>query len=111
MKKHDVNLQDSIIMIFSRLYENELKKTQKMKQECNLDKKMSENMLKKLNQQKKKSLKNNFINVKIDRMLSLIVKQVVKKKIRINQRKMKRINKMQKKLNKVRLIILLQNSN
>ena len=49
MKKHDVNLQNSTIMIFSRFYKDELKKAQKMKQEHDFDKKMSENMLKKLN--------------------------------------------------------------
>ena len=49
MKKHDVDLQDSTIMIFSRLYKDRLKKAWKMKQECDLDKKMSKNMLKKLN--------------------------------------------------------------
>ena len=49
MKKYDVNLQDSIIMIFSRLYENELKKAWKMKWECDLEKKIKKNMLKKLN--------------------------------------------------------------
>ena len=41
-----------------------------MKQEHNLDKKMNENTLKKLNQQKKKFLKNNFINIKMNEMLS-----------------------------------------
>src|SRR6266513_1004431 len=80
MKKHDINLQDSTIMIFSRLYKDRLKKAQKMKQEHNLDKKMSEDTLKKLNQQKKKSLKNNSINIRADRTLSSVVKQVVKKK-------------------------------
>ena len=49
MKKHDINLQDSIIMIFSRFYKNRLKKIQKIKQKCDLEKKMRENMLKKLN--------------------------------------------------------------
>ena len=49
MKKHDINLQDSIIMIFSRFYKDELKKTQKIKQECSFDKKMSKNTFKKLN--------------------------------------------------------------
>src|SRR5436190_1282325 len=49
IKKHDVNLQDSIIMIFSRLYKDRLKKAQKMKQEHNLDKKMRKNTFKKLN--------------------------------------------------------------
>ena len=50
MKKHDVNLQNSTIMIFSRFYENRLKKAQKMKWEHNLEKKMRKNILKKLNQ-------------------------------------------------------------
>ena len=63
-----------------------------MKQEYNLDKKMSENTFKKLNQQKKKSLKNNFINIKADKMLFLIVKQVVKKKNKKKLKKMRRIN-------------------
>ena len=80
MKKYDINLQDSIIMIFNRFYKDRLKKAQKMKQEHSLEKKMRENTLKKLNWQKKKSLKNDFINVRVNEMLSLIVKQVVKKK-------------------------------
>ena len=37
-------------------------------------------MLKKLNQQKKKFLKNNSINIKADETLSSIIKQAVKKK-------------------------------
>src|SRR5204863_9373172 len=41
---------------------------------------MRENTLKKLNWQKKKFLKNDFINVRADEMLSSVVKQVVKKK-------------------------------
>ena len=49
MKKHDVNSQNLAIMIFNRFYQDELKKAQKMKQEHDLDKKMNENMLKKLN--------------------------------------------------------------
>ena len=49
MKKHDIDSQNSVIMIFDRLYQNELKKAQKMKQECDLEKQMSENTLKKLN--------------------------------------------------------------
>ena len=39
---------------------------------------------------KKKSLKNNLINIKTDRMLFLIVKQVVKKK---NKEKLKKNEK------------------
>ena len=53
-----------------------------MKQKHNFEKKMKKNMLKKLNWQKKKSLKNDFINVKINEMLFSIIKQVVKKKQR-----------------------------
>ena len=74
MKKHDVDSQDSTIMIFNRLYKDRLKKAWKMKWEHDLDKKMRKNMLKKLNQQKKKFLKNDFINIKTDEMLFLIVK-------------------------------------
>ena len=47
-------------------------------------------MLKKLNWQKKKSLKNNFINVKVNEMLFLIVKQVVKKKNKEKSKKNKK---------------------
>ena len=47
-------------------------------------------MFKKLNQQKKKSLKNDSINIKADRMLSLIIKQAVKKK---NKKKLKKNEK------------------
>ena len=43
-----------------------------------------------LNQQKKKSLKNNSINVKTDRMLFSVVKQVMKKK---NKKKLKKNEK------------------
>ena len=99
MKKHDVDSQNSIIMIFSRLYEDRLKKAQKMKQKCDLDKKMRENMLKKLNQQKKKSLKNNSINVRANETLSLIVKQVVKKK---NKKKSKKNEKNKSNAKKVK---------
>ena len=49
MKKHDINLQDSIIMIFSKLYENKLKKAWKMKWEHDFDKKINKNTFKKLN--------------------------------------------------------------
>ena len=98
MKKHDVDSQDSTIMIFSRFYEDELKKAQKMKQEHSLDKKMSENMLKKLNQQKKKSLKNNFINVRTDRTLFSEVKQVMKKK---NKEKSKKNEKNKLNIKKI----------
>jgi len=90
MKKHDIDSQNSAIMIFNRLYKDELKKAQKMKQEHDLNKKMSENMLKKLNQQKKKFLKNDFINVRADEMLSSIVKQVVKKKNKEKSKKNKK---------------------
>ena len=51
---------------------------------------MSKNTLKKLNQQKKKSLKNDFINIRADRMLFLIVKSVMKKK---NKKKLKKNEK------------------
>ena len=90
IKKHDINLQNSTIMIFNRFYEDELKKAQKMKQECNFNKKISKNMFKKLNQQKKKFLKNDFINVKANEMLSSVIKQVVKKK---NKKKSKKNEK------------------
>ena len=70
-----------------------------MKQEHSLDKKMSKNMLKKLNQQKKKLLKNNSINVRADRMLSLIVKQVVKKK---NKEKLKKNEKNKSNMKKIK---------
>ena len=98
-KKHDVDLQNSVIMIFNRLYEDRLKKAWKMKQECDLDKKMSENMLKKLNWQKKKSLKNDSINVRADEMLFLIVKQVVKKK---NKEKLKKNEKNKLNMKKIK---------
>ena len=58
MKKHDIDLQDSTIMIFSRLYKDELKKAQKMKWEHNLEKKM------KKNKEKSKKNKKNKLNVK-----------------------------------------------
>ena len=99
MKKHDIDLQDSTIIIFSRLYKNRLKKAQKMKWECDFDKKMKKNTLKKLNQQKKKSLKNNFINVRANRTLSSIIKQVVKKK---NKKKLKKNEKNKLNVKKVR---------
>src|SRR5436190_9236759 len=70
-----------------------------MKQEHDFNKKMSENMLKKLNQQKKKSLKNNFINVKANRMLFSVIKQVVKKK---NKEKLKKNEKNKSNVKKVR---------
>ena len=103
MKKHDINLQDLIIMIFSKLYEDELKKAWKMKWEHNLDKKISKNTFKKLNQQKKKFLKNDFINIKTNRKFFLIIKQVIKKK---NKKKSKKNKKNAKKLNKIKLINL-----
>ena len=86
-------------MIFNRLYKNKLKKAQKMKQEHSLDKKMSKNTLKKLNQQKKKFLKNNSINIRANEILSLIVKQVVKKK---NKKKLKKNEKNKSNAKKVR---------
>jgi len=70
-----------------------------MKQECSLDKKMRENILKKLNQQKKKSLKNDSINVRMNRTLSSVVKQVVKKK---NKEKLKKNEKNKLNAKKVR---------
>ena len=63
-----------------------------MKQEHNLDKKMSENILKKLNQQKEKFLKNNFINIKMNEMLSSVIKQVMKKKNKKKSDKIKLMN-------------------
>ena len=60
---------------------------------------MNKNIFKKLNQQKKKSLKNDFINVKADRMLFLIIKQVVKKK---NKKKLKKNEKNKLNVKKVR---------
>ena len=99
MKKHDINSQDSTIMIFSRLYKDELKKAQKMKQEHSFDKKIKENILKKLNQQKKKFLKNNSINIRADRILSSVIKQVVKKK---NKEKLKKNEKNKLNMKKVR---------
>ena len=59
---------------------------------------MKEDIFKKLNQQKKKSLKNNSINVRADRMLSSIVKQVVKKK---NKKKSKNNEKNKSNVKKV----------
>ena len=70
-----------------------------MKWEHSLDKKMNKNTFKKLNWQKKKFLKNNFINIKTDRMLSLIIKQVVKKK---NKKKLKKNEKNKLNVKKVR---------
>ena len=99
MKKHDVNLQDSTIMIFSKFYKDRLKKAWKMKQECSFEKKMKKNILKKLNWQKKKFLKNDFINVKADEMLSSVVKQVVKKK---NKKKLKKNEKNKSNVKKIR---------
>ena len=86
-------------MIFSRLYEDELKKAQKMKQEHSLDKKMSEDTFKKLNQQKKKFLKNDSINIKVNEMLSSVIKQVVKKK---NKKKLKKNEKNKSNVKKIR---------
>src|SRR5947208_14747427 len=70
-----------------------------MKQKHDLEKKMKENTFKKLNKQKKKSLKNNFINIKADEMLSSIVKQVVKKK---NKEKSKKNEKNKLNAKKIR---------
>src|SRR5881394_220707 len=70
-----------------------------MKQECDLGKKMSEDTLKKLNWQKKKSLKNDSINVRADRTLSSVVKQVVKKK---NKEKLKKNEKNKLNVKKVK---------
>ena len=70
-----------------------------MKQEHSLDKKISENTLKKLNQQKKKFLKNDFINIKVNRILFLIVKQVVKKK---NKKKLKKNEKNKSNIKKIK---------
>ena len=90
MKKHDIHSQNLTTMNFNRLFKDEMKKAWKMKQECDLDKKMSEKMLKKLNWQKKKSLKNDSINVRADETLSLIIKPVMKKK---NKKKLKKNEK------------------
>jgi len=40
MNKHDINLQNLIMMIFNKLYEDALKKAQKMKQEYDFEKTM-----------------------------------------------------------------------
>ena len=56
-------------------------------------------MLKKLNQQKKKFLKNDFINIRADEMLSSVVKQVVKKK---NKKKLKKNEKNKLNMKKIR---------
>src|SRR5437762_2373560 len=70
-----------------------------MKQEHSLEKKMRENTFKKLNQQKKKSLKNNSINIRANEMLSSVVKQVVKKK---NKKKSKKNEKNKSNAKKIR---------
>ena len=56
-------------------------------------------MLKKLNQQKKKSLKNDSINVRVNEMLFLIVKQVMKKK---NKKKLKKNEKNKSNAKKIK---------
>ena len=60
MKKHDVNLQDSTIMIFSRLYKDRLKKAWKMKQECNLEKKNEKEYAQKIESAKEKVFEKQF---------------------------------------------------
>ena len=60
---------------------------------------MSENTLKKLNQQKKKLLKNNFINIRADRTFSSIVQQVMKKK---NKEKLKKNEKNKLNVKKIK---------
>ncbi len=49
MDKHNIDPQNPAMMKFDKLYDDILKKARKMKQECGLEKKMSEDMLKKLN--------------------------------------------------------------
>src|SRR5436190_12543639 len=80
MEKHDVDPQDPTTMVFSRLYEDGLKKARKMERERGLGKKMGEDTLKVLNRQKEKPLKNDPINVRADGTLPSVVKQVVKEK-------------------------------
>ncbi len=49
MNKHDVDPQNPVMMKFNKLYDDMLKKARKMEWEHGLEKKMSEDMLKKLN--------------------------------------------------------------
>ena len=72
-----------------------------MKQEHDLDKKMSENMLKKLNQQKEKLLKNDSINIRADEMLSFIIKSVMKNK---DKKKLKKNEKNKSNVRDIRQI-------
>src|SRR5947207_13798457 len=78
MEKHDVDPQDPTTMVFSRLYEDGLKKARKMERERGLGKKMGEDTLKELNRQKEKPLKHYPINVKAEGTLPSVVKQVVR---------------------------------
>ena len=76
MEKHDINPQDSSIMKFKRLYDNAQKRTSKLKYKYSLSKAIGKETLLELNQQKKTSMKNNPINVRINRILSLALKSV-----------------------------------
>ena len=74
MNKHNIDSQNSMIIKFEKLYNNALKKTWKMEQEHDLEKKMSKDMLKKLNWQKKSSIKNDSINMWTNETLSSVIK-------------------------------------
>ncbi len=74
MNKHNIDPQNPATMKFEKLYNDALKKTWKIKWEHDLEKKMSEDMLKKLNWQKKLPMKNDSINVQTNRTLSLMIK-------------------------------------
>ena len=76
MKKHDVDSQNPFIMKFKRLYNDAQKRTSKLKHECSFSKAMGKETLLKLNQQKKTSMKNNPINIRMDRILPLALKPV-----------------------------------
>ena len=60
MKKHDVDLQNLIIMIFNRLYKDRLKKTQKIKWEHNFEKKNERKHIQKIELTKEKVFKKQF---------------------------------------------------
>ena len=83
-------------MLFSS--HNALKKACKLKQEHDLDKKMSEKMLKELNQLKKTSMKNDSINMRADETLSSVMKSAEKEKEKEEEKK-KLKNKSKNKLN------------
>ena len=102
MNKHDINSQNSITMIFNKLYEDTLKKTQKMKQKHDLKKTMREEMIRKLNYQKKLLMKNNLINIQVNKIFSLMLK---KEKIRDTEKSSKKLDdKSNKKIIKVNQI-------